>query len=177
MLHELNARRGRKGHVAAPCVCRSKPEVFPCALDTRLPSPSALRAELLLSPMISFPEKQWAASATSHVDRRGLGGGEGGVLRHEDNKIMLVCAVINCSHWSHGLNNFDIFAQHLLWILEFHPVLCCCSNSALPRLQEKSRGVSRLRFIPQFQCPQVLYSILHLWEASGVLGRAGQVWI
>lgn len=63
--------------------------------------------------MISFSEKQWAASATSHVDRRGLGGGEGGVLRPEDNKIMLVCAVIYCSHWSCGLNNFGIFAQHL----------------------------------------------------------------
>lgn len=38
LLHELNARRGRKGHIAAPCACRSKAEVFPHALDTRLPS-------------------------------------------------------------------------------------------------------------------------------------------
>lgn len=74
-----------------------------------------------------------------------------------------------------GLNNFGIFAQHLLWIPEFCPVLCCCSSSDLPSLQEKPRGVSCLRFIPQFQCPQVVCRILHLWEAPGVLRRGGQV--
>lgn len=83
---------------AAPCACSSKPEVFPHALDTRFPSPSALRAKLLLSLMISFPKMQWAASATSHVDRRWLGGRGGGVLHHEDNKIMPVmcCDLLLC---------------------------------------------------------------------------------
>lgn len=67
---ELNARRGRKGHIATPCACKSKPGVRLYALNTGFSPPSALRSELLLSLMISFAKMQWAASAASYVDRR-----------------------------------------------------------------------------------------------------------
>lgn len=96
LLHELNARRGREGHIATPCACKSKPGVCPYALDTRFSPPSALRSQLLLSLMISFAKMQWAASAASHVDRRGRK--RGGILRHKDNKIIPVrhCDLLLC---------------------------------------------------------------------------------
>jgi len=87
-LHEMSARRGRKEYIAIPCACKSKPGACPYTLDAQFYPPSALRSELLLSLMISFAKIQWAASAASHMDRRGLG--RGGILRHKDNNIIPV---------------------------------------------------------------------------------------
>ena len=165
-LHEMSARRGRKEYIAIPCACKSKPGACPYTLDAQFYPPSALRSELLLSLMISFAKIQWAASAASHMDRRGLG--RGGILRHKDNNIipvtcgdLLLCLVASITLVSlhsicSGRLSFTLFqaaaASRTFWDYRRSP-----------------EGSYVWGLFPSLKCPSYLLPMQHPPAAVGVL--------